>query len=50
MQYEELLHILQRAGKHPARLIFEDELTGISNRRFLRNYLEHKVPWGTPEG
>jgi diguanylate cyclase (GGDEF)-like protein len=29
----------------PARLIFEDELTGISNRRFLYNYLKHKVRW-----
>ena len=27
----------------------EDELTGISNRRFLRNYHEHKVAWGEPD-
>ncbi len=49
MEYEELLRILQHSGKQPARLIFEDELTGISNRRYLRNYLEHKVPWATPD-
>ncbi len=46
MQYEDLLNLLEHTGKDPARLIFEDELTGISNRRFLRNYLEHKVEWG----
>jgi diguanylate cyclase (GGDEF)-like protein len=45
MQYEDLLNLLEHTGKDPARLIFEDELTGISNRRFLRNYLEHKVSW-----
>lgn len=49
MQYEDLLNLLEHTGKDPARLIFEDELTGISNRRFLRNYLEHKVAWAEPE-
>jgi len=32
-------------GRDPSRLIFEDELTGIHNRRFLHSYLEHKVHW-----
>ena len=45
MQYQELLDLLRHSGMDPARLIFEDELTGISNRRFLQNYLKHKVRW-----
>ncbi len=49
MQYQELLDLLRHSGNDPARLIFEDELTGISNRRFLHNYLEHKIPWNDPD-
>jgi len=49
MQYGELIDFLQHVGKDPSRLIFEDELTGIHNRRFLLSYLEHKVPWDTKE-
>jgi diguanylate cyclase (GGDEF)-like protein len=45
MQYQELAEFLQHVGKDPSRLLFEDELTGIQNRRFLRSYLEHKVRW-----
>jgi GGDEF domain-containing protein len=45
MKYDELLHFLQNAGKDPSRLIFEDELTGIFNRRFLHNYFQYKIPW-----
>ena len=45
MQYQELLDLLRSTGTDPGRLIFEDELTGISNRRFLKNYLKYKVPW-----
>jgi diguanylate cyclase (GGDEF)-like protein len=45
MQPAELLSFLQHAGRDPSRLIFEDELTGINNRRFLHSYLEHKVRW-----
>jgi len=45
MQYEDLVTSIQQLGKDPARLIFEDELTGIPNRRFLLNYFEHKVRW-----
>jgi diguanylate cyclase (GGDEF)-like protein len=45
MAYEELINLLQHVGKDPSRLIFEDELTGISNRRFLHNYFEYKVSW-----
>jgi diguanylate cyclase (GGDEF)-like protein len=41
----ELVDFLQHVGKDPSRLIFEDELTGIHNRRYLRSYLEHKVQW-----
>jgi len=49
MKYEELPDFLQNIGKDPSRLIFEDELTGIYNRRFLLNYFQYKVPWDTLE-
>ena len=49
MQYGELIDFLQHVGKDPSRLIFEDELTGIHNRRFLLSYLEHKVAWDSKE-
>ena len=45
MPYEELVASLQHIGKDPSRLIFEDELTGIYNRRFLLRYLENKIDW-----
>jgi len=45
MKYEEFISSLQNIGKDPSRLIFEDELTGIYNRRFLLNYFQYKVPW-----
>ena len=48
-QYHELLDILQTVGKDPSRLIFEDELTGINNRRFLHSFFEHKVRWRSGE-
>ena len=47
MKYADLFHVLQHIGKDPSRLIFEDELTGIYNRRFLHNYFEYKVSWDT---
>ena len=43
--YGELVGFLEHVGKDPSRLVFEDELTGIHNRRFLRSYLKHKVRW-----
>ena len=49
MKYDELLNILQNVGKDPSRLIFEDELTGIYNRRFLLNYFQYKVAWDALE-
>jgi len=49
MANEDLLHFLQNVGKDPSHLIFEDELTGIHNRRFLQNYLQYKVPWDSME-
>ncbi|CAB5106248.1 hypothetical protein D3OALGA1CA_3907 [Olavius algarvensis associated proteobacterium Delta 3] len=45
MEEFELVQFLHSAGKDPARLVFEDELTKIYNRRFLFQYLESKVPW-----
>ena len=48
-QYSELIDFLQHVGKDPSRLIFEDELTGIHNRRFLLSYLEHKILWDSDE-
>ena len=43
MRYKELINSLQNAGKDPSRLIFEDDLTGLNNRRFLLGYFEHNV-------
>jgi diguanylate cyclase (GGDEF)-like protein len=50
MQYGELIDFLQNVGKDPSRLIFEDELTGLHNRRFLLSYFEHKVHWDQDDG
>ena len=47
IQYQEFITSLRNVGKDPAHLIFEDELTGLYNRRFLLHYLEHLVPWET---
>ncbi|MBI2461249.1 MAG: diguanylate cyclase [Candidatus Rokubacteria bacterium] len=49
MAHEDLASLLQQIGKDPSRLIFEDELTGLYNRRFLHNYFEYKVPWDALE-
>ena len=49
MEYQDLLYFLQHVGTDPSRLIFEDELTGIYNRRFLLNYFRYKVPWDSLE-
>lgn len=49
MDYNELLNHLQIVGKDPSRLIFEDELTGLYNRRFLHNYFQQNIPWNALE-
>lgn len=49
MVQHDLLYLLQHIGRDPSCLIFEDELTGLYNRRFLLNYLKHKVSWDFPE-
>lgn len=49
MQYRDFAELLQHVGKDPSRLIFEDELTGIHNRRFLLSYLQYKVRWESEE-
>jgi len=49
MDYNELLNHLQVVGKDPSRLIFEDELTGLYNRRFLYNYFQQNIPWSALE-
>lgn len=49
MDYNELLNQLQIVGKDPSRLIFEDELTGLYNRRFLHNYFQQNIPWNALE-
>jgi len=48
-QYHELVDFLKHVGKDPSRLVFEDELTGIHNRRYLRSYLEHQIQWDAPK-
>ena len=45
MQHQELINLLDYSGKDPSRLIFEDELTGLYNRRFLFQYFQSKVSW-----
>ena len=45
MQKEALTNLLKYTGKDPSRLIFEDELTDIYNRRFLSQFFESKVSW-----
>jgi len=40
MKHEEILDYLKSVGKDPSALIFEDELTGLSNRRFFLNYIQ----------
>jgi diguanylate cyclase (GGDEF)-like protein len=49
MQYRDLLDLLAHEGRDPSCLIFEDELTGIYNRRFLLSYFEHKVRWDSQD-
>ncbi len=49
MPYPDFVELLEHVGKDPSRLIFEDELTGIHNRRFLLSYLEHKIRWDSGE-
>jgi diguanylate cyclase (GGDEF)-like protein len=49
MDYSGLLNHLQNLGKDPSRLIFEDELTGLYNRRFLYNYFQQNIPWNALE-
>jgi diguanylate cyclase (GGDEF)-like protein len=48
-ELKELITYLQYAGKDPSRLIFEDELTGLYNRRFLFNYFQSKISWDAVE-
>ncbi len=45
--FGDFVDLLDHVGKDPSRLIFEDDLTGIHNRRFLIGYLEHRVRWET---
>ena len=49
MEYQDLLYFLEHVNTDPSRLIFEDELSGIYNRRFLRRYLQHKIQWDSLE-
>lgn len=45
MQQQDLVNLLEFTGKDPTRLVFEDELTGVYNRRFLFQYFQTKVSW-----
>ncbi len=45
----EIAEYLQTLGKDASRLIFEDELTGIRNRRFMLRYLDTEVAWDDPQ-
>ncbi|MGD8366849.1 MAG: diguanylate cyclase [Desulfobacterales bacterium] len=50
MKAQDLAAFLETAGKDPSRLIFEDELTGIYNRRFLLHYLDSRIEWDRLNG
>jgi len=45
MQQQDLINLLKFTGKDPTRLVFEDELTRVYNRRFLFQYFQAKVSW-----
>jgi diguanylate cyclase (GGDEF)-like protein len=45
MKYQKLFYFLQNVGKNPSALIFEDELTGLNNRRFLFHYCQNEIDW-----
>lgn len=45
MDHKEILDYLKSVGKDPSALIFEDELTGLHNRRFFLNYIQYKISW-----
>ncbi len=47
MEHQDLLNYLENSGKDPSRLIFEDELTGLFNRRYLYHYFQSKVSWSS---
>ena len=49
MDNTELYSYLKNVGKDPSALVFEDELTGLHNRRFCLNYLQHKLSWDFPD-
>ncbi|WP_028313880.1 diguanylate cyclase [Desulfatibacillum aliphaticivorans] len=42
----DLVFFLENSGKDPTSMIFDDELTGLRNRRFIKNHLEFRVQWG----
>ena len=48
VRFREFADFLQHVGKEPTRLVFEDELTGINNRRFMLRFFE-TVRWGSGE-
>jgi diguanylate cyclase (GGDEF)-like protein len=45
LEHQDLLNYLENSGKDPSRLIFEDELTGLYNRRYLYHFFQSKVSW-----
>jgi diguanylate cyclase (GGDEF)-like protein len=45
MENKDLAHYIENSGKDPSRLIFEDELTGLYNRRYLYHYLQTQIDW-----
>ncbi|MFW6080821.1 MAG: diguanylate cyclase domain-containing protein [Desulfosalsimonas sp.] len=49
MKYQKFLYFLQNAGRDPSALVFEDELTGLYNRRYLLQYFKNCVTWDALE-
>ncbi|MBS3808969.1 MAG: diguanylate cyclase [Desulfobacterales bacterium] len=45
MKYQKFFYFLQNVGKDPSALIFEDELTGLYNRRYILDSFRNRVNW-----
>ena len=45
MEHQELVNFIENSGVDPSRLIFEDELTGLYNRRYLYHCLQSLIDW-----
>ncbi|MFW6335320.1 MAG: diguanylate cyclase, partial [Desulfosalsimonas sp.] len=49
MKYQKFFYFLQNVGRDPLALVYEDELTGLYNRRYLLQYFKKRVSWDALE-